>query len=41
MPEEIVQATIDYDHPRVVPSPVQSLSDIVYVSNITSARTLK
>lgn len=34
MPEEIVQAIVDHDHPRTVPSPVQSLADIVYVSNI-------
>ena len=34
MPEEIVQATVDHDHPRAVPSPVQSLADIVYVSNV-------
>ena len=34
MPEEIVQSTVDHDHPRAVPSPVQSLSDIVYVSNV-------
>jgi len=34
MPEEIIQATVDHDHPRTVPSPVQSLADIVYVSNI-------
>lgn len=34
MPEEIVQATVDHDHPRAQPVTVQSLSDVVYVSNI-------
>ena len=34
MPEEIVQATIDHDHPRAAPVTVHSLSDVVYVSNI-------
>lgn len=34
MPAEIVQATIDHDHPRVAPVTVHSLTDVVYVSNI-------
>lgn len=34
MPAEIIQATIDHDHPRAIPAAIQSLSDIVYVSNI-------
>lgn len=34
MPEDIIQSTVDHDHPRSVPSPIQSLSDVVYVSNI-------
>jgi len=34
MPEEIVQATIDHDHPRANLTAIQSLSDVVYVSNI-------
>ena len=32
--EEIVQATIDHDRHRVVPSPVLTLADLVFVSNI-------
>src|SRR5664279_3422071 len=32
MPEEIVQAIVDHDHPRVVPEPLQTLSNVVYVS---------
>lgn len=34
LPEEIIQASVDHDHPRKVALPVQSLADIVYVSNI-------
>ena len=35
LPEEIVQATVDHDHPRsTVPSGVKTFSDVVYVSNI-------
>ena len=34
MPDEIIQAIVDHDHPRAVPEPLQTLSDVVYVSNI-------
>jgi len=34
MPDEIIQAIVDHDHPRAVPEPPQTLSDVVYVSNI-------
>lgn len=35
LPEEIVDATIDHDHPRKVPpTTVRSLPDIVYVANV-------
>lgn len=35
LPEEIVQATINHDHPRgSAPTPLKTLSDVVYVSNM-------
>jgi len=35
LPAEIVDATIDHDHPRpIVPSSVRTLADAVYVGNI-------
>ena len=34
IPEEIVEATIDHDQPREMPSSVQTLADIVYIGNI-------
>ena len=34
MPEHIVEASIDHDQPRVAPSSVSTLKDIVYVGNI-------
>ena len=34
LPEEIVQASVDHDHPRSVPDIPKTLADIVYVSNI-------
>jgi len=36
--EEIVQATIDHDRHRVVPAPVLTLADVVFVSNILADR---
>jgi HD-like signal output (HDOD) protein len=37
LPEEIVQALLNHDHPRgSVPTPLKTLSDVVYVSNILS-----
>ena len=41
MPDEIIQATIDHDHPRTMPVTVQSLSDIVYLSNILAGAHLE
>jgi hypothetical protein len=42
MPPEIVEATIDHDHPRaMVPSGVRSFADIVYVSNILAGAHLE
>ena len=37
MRDEIVQATIDHDQPRLVPNPVRTLADVVYVANIIAA----
>ena len=37
MTDEIVQATIDHDQPRRVPTPLRTLSDVVYVGNIIAA----
>ncbi len=34
IPEEIVEATIDHDHLRPTPSPIRTLSDVVYVANM-------
>ncbi len=34
LPDEIVQASVDHDHPRSVPDIPKTLADIVYVSNI-------
>ena len=34
LPEDIVQASIDHDHPRPVPEIPRTLSEIVYISNI-------
>ena len=34
VPEEIVDATIDHDQPREMPSSVQTLADVVYIGNI-------
>lgn len=34
MSEDIVEATIDHDQPRAVPTGVRTLADIVYVANI-------
>lgn len=34
VPQEIVDATIDHDHPRKLPSTIRSLSDLVYVANM-------
>lgn len=36
IPDEIVEATIDHDHPRPVPAAVRNLSDVVYIANILS-----
>ena len=37
LPEEIVQAILNHDHPRGSgPTPLKTLSDVVYVSNILS-----
>lgn len=34
LPEEIVEATIDHDQPRVVPDPPRTLTDVLYVANV-------
>ena len=34
LPDEIIQATVDHDHPRAIPEAVHTLSDVVYISNI-------
>jgi HD-like signal output (HDOD) protein len=34
LPEEIVNATVDHDHLRPTPSPIRSLSDVIYVANM-------
>ena len=34
LPEDIVQASIDHDHPRAVPDIPKTLADIVYASNV-------
>lgn len=36
IPDEIVEATIDHDHPRPVPPTIRNLSDVVYVANALS-----
>lgn len=34
LPEEIVQASVDHDHPRIVPDIPRTLAEVVYISNI-------
>jgi putative nucleotidyltransferase with HDIG domain len=34
LPEEIVVATEDHDHPRPLPTPPKTLADIVYIANM-------
>lgn len=34
LPEEIVKATEEHDHLRPLPSPLRSLSDVIYVANM-------
>lgn len=34
IPQEIVDATIDHDHPRTLPMTIRTLSDLVYVANM-------
>jgi len=37
MPDEIVQATIDHDQPRRLPTPLRTLADVVYAGNVIAA----
>jgi HD-like signal output (HDOD) protein len=42
LPEEIVEAVIDHDHPRaVIPTTIRTLSDVVYLSNILAGAHLE
>lgn len=34
IPEEIVDATVDHDHLRPTPSPIRTLTDVIYVANM-------
>jgi HD-like signal output (HDOD) protein len=34
IPEEIVDATVDHDHIRPTPSPIRTLTDVIYVANM-------
>lgn len=34
VPEEIVDATVDHDHLRPTPSPIRTLTDVIYVANM-------
>ena len=38
LPEEIISATEDHDHPRPPPLPPRSLRDIVYIANLLAGR---
>jgi len=37
MPDEIVQATIDHDQPRRLPTPLRTLADVVHAGNVIAA----
>lgn len=34
VPEEIVDATVDHDHLRPTPSPIRTLTDVIYIANM-------
>ena len=34
LPEEIVQASVDHDHPRPAPTPPRNFSDVIYIANM-------
>jgi HD-like signal output (HDOD) protein len=34
LPEEIVEASVDHDHPRPVPTPIRTYRDVVYIANM-------
>ena len=34
LPEEIVQASVDHDHPRPAPTPPRNYSDVIYIANM-------
>jgi HD-like signal output (HDOD) protein len=34
LPEEIVEASVDHDHPRPSPAPIRTYRDVVYIANM-------
>ena len=41
LPEEIVDAVADHDQPRVLPEPLRTLEDLVYVGNLLAGSHLE